>query len=151
MVVQKQSGIGFLRLSGHNNPNYSIEEREDTIFFYALDRTDTNLTQKRRKMKICITPTTIYSVCFQGDTAKSTQFWDLCYLLGEPGKLVVRRTSIRECIYNPYLPGDANLERSLGRFKARSFGDDVFPPTPAWRIISAKTYLLKVQETIRLA
>lgn len=45
-----------------------------------------------------------------------------------------------------HLPGDANLDRSLVRFKARSFGDDVFPPTPAWRIISAKTFfLLKIQ------
>lgn len=34
MIVQKQSGIGFLRLShvGHNNPNYSIEQ--DQYFFF---------------------------------------------------------------------------------------------------------------------
>lgn len=37
-----------------------------------------------------------------------------------------------------HLPGDANLVRSLCLFKARSFGDDDFPPTPACRIISAK-------------
>lgn len=36
-----------------------------------------------------------------------------------------------------YLPGEANLVRSLCRCKARSFGEDVFPPIPAWRIISA--------------
>ena len=58
MIVQKQSGIGFLRLShvGHNNPNYSIEQ-DQYFFFYALD---TNLTQKRRKMKICITQSTLF-------------------------------------------------------------------------------------------
>lgn len=41
------------------------------------------------------------------------------------------------CVEATYLPGDANLVRSLCRVIARSLGDGELAPTPAWRIISA--------------
>lgn len=36
-----------------------------------------------------------------------------------------------------HLPENAKRSRSLCRLRIRWFGDDVFPPAPAWRIISA--------------
>lgn len=38
-------------------------------------------------------------------------------------------------------PGKVNRESSLSLFKIRFFGDDIFPPMPAWRSISAKMHL----------
>ena len=51
-----------------------------------------------------------------------------------------------------HLPENAKRSRSLWRVRMQLFGDDVFPPAPAWRIISAicTSHIVMVQENTML-